>query len=134
MQPEHFDIGNHQSRPLDHGKDLRKRGLVCARKDVFTDERVDGTRAVRIADRMEQRDAVRGKRFTELCKKLSIIPLSNVLKHADGDDQIVYDLVSLLIRVKALLRRPTISLDEKNYVRTVVGEYLVAELSECEIG
>ena len=89
MQPQDFDVGDPQPRPLDDRHDLGQRRRIAAGEDVFAQPRVGRARPVHAADRMQQRDPVGRQQLVDLAEERRVLADPDMLEHADRDDAVV---------------------------------------------
>ena len=71
MQLQDFDIGHDELRALDRRQNFGKGRDIAAGEDVFGDPGIGDAGRARAADRVQQRDAVVGKKLAHLPKKVS---------------------------------------------------------------
>src|SRR5271169_4968556 len=89
MQAQDLYVGDVKAGDLDDRHHFGERGRVYAREDVFSDPSVGATRAVSVADRMDQCHAVIGEQLSDLSEILAVVSDTDMLEHADRDDAIV---------------------------------------------
>src|SRR5215469_18815821 len=73
VQAQDFEIGDPEAQPLDGRQYLRKRRNITARKDVFSNPRIGRSWPVLAADRVQQRDAVRGEQRFQLVEEAAVM-------------------------------------------------------------